>query len=130
MRKSSRSLIVLAAILVGLSAYPAILSAHLKLARSNPAPNATLDVAPSQLQLWFSEEPLLVMTSVALTGPNGAVKLDKPRAGGERSLIVSIAAPLDAGAYKIAWKTAGDDGHSLQGTVDFSVKGKPAPASK
>ena len=107
-----------------------LLSAHLKLERSNPAANAVLDAAPAQLQLWFSEEPLLVMTSVTLTGPKGAVKLDKARAGGERSLIVPIATPLDPGAYKIAWKTAGDDGHTLQGTVDFSVKAKTAPASK
>ena len=130
MLKSFRSLAVIITILVGLCTWPALLSAHLKLERSNPAANATLDVAPPQLQLWFSEEPLLVMTSVTLTGPKGAVKLDKARAGGERSLIVPIATPLDPGAYKIAWKTAGDDGHTLQGTVDFSVKAKSAPASK
>jgi len=130
MLKSSRGLAVIFAILVGVCAWPALLSAHLKLERSNPAANATLDVAPAQLQLWFSEEPLLVMTQITLTGPKGAVKLDKARAGGERSLVVPIATPLDPGAYKIAWKTAGDDGHALQGTVDFSVKARTAPASK
>ena len=130
MQKSSRSLALVVTILIGLCAYPALLSAHLKLERSNPAANTTLEAAPAQLQLWFSEEPLLVMTSITLTGPQGAVKLDKARAGVGRSLIVPIATPLDPGAYKIAWKTAGDDGHTLQGTVDFSVKAKTAPASK
>ena len=60
----------------------------------------------------------------------GGVQKDKTRAGGERSLVVPIATPLDPGAYTMAWKTAGDDGHTLQGTVDFSVKAKTAPASK
>src|SRR6478609_2424441 len=106
MQKSSRDLAVIFTILVALCVYPALLSAHLKLERSNPAANATLDAAPAQLQLWFSEEPLLLMTAVTLTGPKGAVKLDKARAGGERSLIVPIATPLEPGAYKIAWKTA------------------------
>ena len=130
MQKASRNLAAIVTILVALCAYPALLSAHLKLERSNPTANATLDAPPAQLQLWFSEEPLLVMTAVTLTGPKGAVKLDKARAGGERSLIVPIAAPLDPGAYKVAWKTAGDDGHTLQGTVDFSVKAKPATVAK
>ena len=130
MQKSFRNLAAVFAILVAVCVYPVLLSAHLKLERSNPAANAVLEAAPPQLQLWFSEEPLLVMTSVTLTGPKGAVKLDKARAGGERSLIVPIATPLDPGAYKIGWKTAGDDGHTLQGTVDFSVKDKTAPASK
>ena len=101
---------------------PVLLSAHLKLVRSSPAANATIETSPARLQLWFSEEPLLPMSGVTLTGPRGAIKLEAPRAGGERSLVVSVGTTLEPGAYRIAWKTAGDDGHVLQGTVDFSIK--------
>ena len=68
MQKSSRDLAVIFTILVALCVYPALLSAHLKLERSNPAANATLDAAPAQLQLWFSEEPLLLMRHVLRDG--------------------------------------------------------------
>ena len=106
---------------------PVALSAHLKLTKSSPVEGATLASPPKQLQLWFNEEPLLPMTSVTLTGPNGAVKVDAPRAAVERSLTVGIGATLPPGAYRIAWKAAGDDGHVVLGTVDFTVKESARP---
>lgn len=108
--------------LVIASLVPASLAAHLKLIRSAPAADATIEAPPAQLQLWFSEEPLLPMSAVTLTGPLGPVKLEAPRAGGERSLVVTVGTALEPGAYRISWKTAGDDGHVLQGTVNFSIK--------
>jgi methionine-rich copper-binding protein CopC len=87
-----------------------------------------LESTPATLQLWFSEEPLLLMSAITLTGPAGTMKLEPPRAGGDRSLIVSVGAKLEPGAYRIAWKTAGDDGHVISGTVNFSVKARTPPA--
>jgi methionine-rich copper-binding protein CopC len=107
---------------------PVPLSAHLKLTRSAPAADAVLASPPAALQLWFSEEPLLLMSAVTLTGPAGAIKLAAPRAGGDRSLVVAVGTTLEPGAYRIAWKTAGDDGHVISGTVDFSVKARTPPA--
>jgi methionine-rich copper-binding protein CopC len=112
---------------VSLILCPALLSAHLKLTRSAPAAGSTLTSPPARLQLWFSQEPLLPLSGITLTGPRGAVKLGRLAAAGERSLVVSIEARLEPGAYRIAWKTAGDDGHVLQGTVDFSVKAATEP---
>jgi len=103
---------------------PVLLSAHLKLTRSAPAADAVLESPPATLQLWFSEEPLLLMSAVTLTGPAGPIKLAAPRAGGDRSLVVTVGTTLEPGAYRIAWKTAGDDGHVISGTVDFSVKAR------
>ena len=101
---------------------PAILSAHLKFVRSAPAADATIEASPTELRLWFSEEPLLPMSGVTLSGPKGAVKLRAPKAGGDQSLVVPLDAPLEPGAYKISWKAAGDDGHVLQGIVGFTIK--------
>jgi methionine-rich copper-binding protein CopC len=97
-------------------------AAHLTLIRSSPAAGATIETPPARLQSWFSEEPLLPMSAVTLIGPKGVVKLDPPRAGGERSLVVTVGTALESGAYRINWKAAGDDGHVLQGTVSFSIK--------
>jgi methionine-rich copper-binding protein CopC len=124
MRKTSTLWFLCAA---ALCLCPVFLSAHLKLTRSSPHADAVLESAPAALQLWFSEEPLLLMSAVTLTGPAGAVKLEAPRAGGDRSLVVSVGARLEPGAYRIAWKSAGDDGHTASGTVDFSVKARTPP---
>jgi methionine-rich copper-binding protein CopC len=105
---------------------PVALSAHLTLARSSPADGATV-LSPKQLQLWFSEEPLLPLTSVTLTGPKGSVALDPPRASAERSVTIGIGASLAPGRYRIGWKSAGDDGHVVVGTVDFTVKESTRP---
>ena len=110
--------------------FPALLSAHLKLMRTAPAADATLESPPAQLQLWFSEEPLLPLSGITLTGPKGVVKLDALKAGPERSLVVAIGtagAPLEPGAYRIGWKAAGDDGHVAQGSVNFTVKARTQP---
>ena len=125
MKKTSTLCVCLAAVLC---LTPVLLSAHVKLTRSSPQANAALDSSPAKLQLWFNQEPLLLMSAITLTGPAGAIKLDAPRAGGERSLVVAVGTTLEPGAYRIAWKTAGDDGHVISGTVDFSVKARTPPA--
>jgi methionine-rich copper-binding protein CopC len=120
--KNSSAQGLLLGTLVLASLVSAPVAAHVKLLRSSPAADATIDRSPAQLRLWFSEEPLLPMSAVTLTGPKGVIKLDPPRAGGERSLVVTVGFALESGAYRINWKTAGDDGHVLQGTVNFSIK--------
>ena len=106
----------------------ALLSAHLKLMRSAPAADAVLESSPDVLQLWFSEEPLLPLSGVTLTGPGGPIKLEPLQAGGERSLVAKIGATLATGTYRLDWKAAGDDGHVISGTVPFSIKPKHTPA--
>ena len=106
----------------------ALLSAHLKLTRAAPAADDVLESSPDVLQLWFSEEPLLPLSGIILTGPRGPIKLEPLRAGSERSLVAKIAATLEPGAYRVEWKAAGDDGHVISGTVPFSIKPRPPPA--
>jgi copper resistance protein C len=106
----------------------ALLSAHLKLTRSAPAADDVLDSSPDVLQLWFSEEPVLLLSGVTLTGTRGPIKLEPLRAGGDRSVVARVGATLEPGAYRMEWKAAGDDGHVISGMVPFSIKPKHPPA--
>ena len=106
----------------------ALLSAHLKLTRSTPAADDVLESPPGALQLWFSEEPVLPLSGMTLTGPGGPLKLEPLLSGSERSLVAKIGATLEPGAYRVEWKAAGDDGHVISGTVQFSIKPKHPPA--
>jgi methionine-rich copper-binding protein CopC len=117
-----------ALLLAGLLAVslPAALAAHLRLVRSEPAAAEMLREAPAHVQLWFSEEPILPFSRLTLRGPSGAVPLGPVRAGRERSLLADVPSGLAPGAYRLAWRTAGDDGHAVDGTLDFTIA-KPAP---
>lgn len=106
---------------------PVALSAHLKLTKSFPTEGSTISAAPKQLQLWFNEEPLLPLSSITLKGPDGNVKIDAPRVSSDHSITVAVGNALTPGAYRIAWKAAGDDGHVVTGTVDFTVKDAARP---
>ena len=51
--------------------------------------------------------------------PLGAAKTE---AGNQAVLIVPIAKPLAAGAYKVNWQAVSVDTHHTQGTFEFTVK--------
>lgn len=97
---------------------------HLRLTGSQPAKDTVLTTAPTQICLWFSQRPMLRLSSVTLSGPRGEVRL------GDLSLAARDSAPIIArvegavapGKYVIAWRTASADGHPIRGTIPFTVE--------
>ncbi len=39
-----------------------------------------------------------------------------------KTLVVTPARPLGAGAYNLAWSTASADGHKMNGEISFTVR--------
>jgi putative copper export protein len=77
---------------------------------------------PQLIRLWFSEQPELSMTSIAMKDANGnAVALAAPENDRGDPLMISVRVfqPLPAGRYTVAWRTAGSDGHPSHGTFSF-----------
>jgi methionine-rich copper-binding protein CopC len=111
--------LVALAVVAALSA-PA--SAHMALSKSAPADKATLTVAPTQLQLWFTQKPDLAVSRLTLTGTAGDVKLGALKLLEERSLVAPVEGTLADGAYTISWQAAGDDGHIQKGQLTFTLK--------
>lgn len=96
---------------------------HLRLVRSQPSADSTV-ASPAAIRLWFSEQPQLKLSAIALTGPGDAVvKLGAPRADSSDKLLLSagVPAPLAAGQYKVTWRTASRDGHPIKGEYTFRV---------
>jgi methionine-rich copper-binding protein CopC len=116
----SRSLAALAALMVA-TFLVALPQAHGELKKSEPAANAMLTTSPEHVRLWFSEQPDLAVSKIALTGPAGAIELGPVRAMAENSIMAMMTAPLPPASYTIAWQTAGDDGHVLKGEIKFMV---------
>jgi hypothetical protein len=97
--------------------------AHAQLEKATPAVGATVASA-SEIRLEFSEGVEPKFTKVSLRGPGGAVSLGpaKTESGNQAVLIVPIAKPLPAGAYKVHWQAVSVDTHHTQGTFEFTVK--------
>ena len=124
---------VLAGVLVGIVVGPtAPAAAHDELIATEPAPEAVLDTAPEVLALDFSADLLNISPTIVLTGPAGAVDLDEPVVTGTR-VAAGVPQDLPSGGYTVAWRVVSGDGHPIQGSFAFTVRGpaatqEPAPA--
>jgi copper transport protein len=106
-------------------------NAHALLRASDPADGASLDRAPPQVTLTFTERPeprLSVVHVLDADGrqvdPGGAV----PVAGNPLQLRVPLG-DLPDGTYTVTWRTVSrDDGHVTGGAFAFGV-GVTAPAA-
>jgi methionine-rich copper-binding protein CopC len=104
---------------VGLTA---LVQAHTKLEKSEPAAGAVVTAAPNQIQLWFNEKLDAAVSKIDLTSPSGKVDLGPPRVMSDKALMAGISGKLGDGTYTVAWQTAGDDGHLVKGDFTFTVK--------
>ena len=103
---------------------------HFSLVRSAPAKDQKVEAttAPTRLQLWFSEAPAAPASQVSLKRDTADIAIGKiVVVQKDKSLYVDSVKPLEAGAYTLAWRAAGDDGHVMSGEVKFSVVPKSRP---
>jgi copper transport protein len=103
--------------------------AHALLQSSDPPDGASVDRAPQQLTLTFTERPERRLSTVQVLGSDGrpaAAGKAEPVAGQPQQLRVPLGALAD-GTYTVAWRVLSrDDGHVSGGTFAFGV-GVPAP---
>jgi methionine-rich copper-binding protein CopC len=105
--------------------------AHLK--KSVPAAGDTLTASPREVRLWFTEKPELVGSSVTVKdAAGGTVALGKLHADSADAmqLVASITTPLSPGAYSLAWRTMGADGHPVRGSFAFVMRAAKSGAAK
>jgi methionine-rich copper-binding protein CopC len=95
--------------------------AHAHLKSQTPAADSTV-AAPADLRLTFSEGVEASFTKVTLTHDGAAVAL-KPLSteGDKKTLIVTPAAPLSTGEYKVEWHAVSVDTHKSEGAYQFKV---------
>jgi putative copper export protein/methionine-rich copper-binding protein CopC len=107
---------------------PSAAAAHTRVQRTAPADGDTAaDVR--EIRVRFSQGVESELTT--LTVLRGGVRVaaggaQVPESDG-REYVLALLAALEPGAYEVRWKTAGGDGHVLQGTFRFVVSAPPAP---
>lgn len=104
---------------------------HTVLRSSTPADGATVERAPSEAVLTFSEEidPMLSVVHVLdSSGRQVEVGRSEVVPGTPSQLRVDLG-ELAQGAYTLAWRvTSAPDGHTTTGSVAFGVRTPAAPA--
>lgn len=98
-------------------------SAHAVLRTANPAPDVTVDVGVSQIEVTFTEDVLREYTSVDVLDMQG-----KSQAAGEvefdesaKTIIRRPLTPLTDGLYVVNWQTLSSDTHNVKGSYLFAV---------
>jgi len=121
----ARALIVAAAAVVAAGAATSTAQAafHFALSRSVPAADASVP-SPAEVRLWFTEAATAGSVSIRVANaagqavPTGETMVSEDDA---RVYHVAVTGKLGAGAYTVAWRGVGDDGHTVNGDFKFMV---------
>jgi methionine-rich copper-binding protein CopC len=106
-------------------------SAHARLKRASPPVGGavSVDKAPSELRIWFSErvEPSLseiqVVNAAGARFDNGGLRLDDT----DPTELHLALQPLLPGRYRVIWRAVSVDTHKTNGTFPFRVRPKGRP---
>src|SRR5713101_7608724 len=130
-----RTLIAVLLALCLLLLFPGVASAHAILLRSDPAKDAVLRVAPSQVRMWFSEDlnPAFSTASVIDASNTTASNVNAAghrvdnrdahvSAGDPKEMDVTLPPNLPPAAYLVLYQTdSAEDGTILRGSFLFFV---------
>lgn len=125
MKRLVLALAVLGTALAGGAAAPDDLAVrHFELRRSAPTADTVLSVAPTEVRLWFSQEPQEGSTSIRLVDAAGSavhtgdVVQDPAEA---TAFSVALHGALAPGTYTVAWRALGQDGHVVRDDFAFTL---------
>ena len=98
--------------------------AHARLKGATPAVNSTVAMAPSELDLDFSEDLDLKFSGVKVSGPDKTAITtgDAMLMNKNTTLMVPLSGKLGAGTYTVDWHALSADGHKTHGSYKFTVK--------
>jgi methionine-rich copper-binding protein CopC len=109
-------LVVATAILTAVSG-----NAHEALSRSTPENGAVLDESPQIIELKFSGKPVAVFVKLYDSAGAEVQSLGEPVID-ERSVGVPVIGALPKGSYRLTFRIASRDAHSVEGAIEFSVR--------
>ncbi|MDF2791080.1 MAG: copC [Neobacillus sp.] len=99
---------------------PSVVSAHTSLSSSNPTEGQVVTENLEQITLKFATAIEELSTMELVKDGNkiglGEIKVEN------KQLIGRISDPLVNGSYTIQWKIVGEDGHPINGEINFNVQ--------
>jgi len=104
--------------------FPVTAGAHVALKSSQPADGETVTAEVDSIELTFSGE-ILPMSKLVITDETGVETAPLETVVSEGTLKAKLAAPLPNGTYNVKWNIAAQDGHSLEGGIQFIINVEP-----
>jgi copper transport protein len=115
--------------------FPATSQAHAILLQSDPAPDAVLTTAPTQVRMWFSEDLNPTTTTAYVvnarnSSPKSATDLSTHVDAGDahvsstnsKEMDLTFKTPLPSDVYVVIYRTqSAEDGHVVHGSFIFTV---------
>lgn len=99
---------------------------HFGLSKSSPDAEATVE-APSEIRLWFTEEPQEGTTSIRVIEAEEAgvhVMEVTQDPDDPTSFYAELHGTLPARTYTVAWRGMGQDGHVVRDSFEFTVSAR------
>jgi methionine-rich copper-binding protein CopC len=112
------------ALTMGVQVAPAM--AHAALVKTEPPRRAVLAKAPAEVRLWFNEDIESAYASLVVldTGKNPVTEVTPHLAPDDQKSLVLPLPELTPGKYSVKFRVLSLDGHVIQSSFDFTVKGK------
>lgn len=95
--------------------------AHAVLVKSTPAQGASVKTGDLEITLTYNSRIDALHSTLHLVGPDGKAQTLAVDEHAAPNLLVSKAAGLTAGPYKLEWQVQASDGHISRGVVAFRV---------
>jgi methionine-rich copper-binding protein CopC len=98
--------------------------AHAFLDRASPGVGATVNGAPSELELRFTQNIVVAFSGVTIAAANGgAISAGKATIdpSNPNTLHVRLGHALKPGTYVVSWHVVSVDTHPTSGTYQFTV---------
>jgi copper resistance protein C len=111
---------------------PAAVWAHVTLVSSAPAAGEVVAGAPTQVRVVFSGRVEAQYSTLTVFAPDGSqVALGSVvfAEGSDREFMAAMPPVSMPGRYTVRWRTAGADGHVLEGSFAFTLDGETAGQS-
>jgi len=133
MKRAVRLVVAASIVTLAFVAMTGVAWAHADLLSSDPAEGSTVQTAPTQLVLNYSEEPDPQLSEVELLNSSGAtVDTGPPSLQEQKTLVVPITGEMPDGVYTVSWSAVSvDDGHTTADSFSFGVgvKASTGPAA-
>jgi methionine-rich copper-binding protein CopC len=115
--------LIVAAFCAGALLLPARALAHAHLDRASPASGSTVDSAPKEVTIWFTEALEPKFSTIEVRDAKGAAMQAGPAtlAPGNTAQLRVPLKPLPPGTYKVIWRVLSVDTHRSQGDFSFRV---------
>ncbi|HSB38245.1 MAG TPA: copper resistance protein CopC [Gaiellaceae bacterium] len=110
-------------------ALPASAWAHAALLRTDPVASRTVDAAPPEVRLTYSEpvEPRFAIVSVTDATGRQVTSGEPAGAPGSPQTLVTPLQRVGEGWYLVFWRVISADGHPVRGAFTFAIGPNPGP---